>query len=98
MAKANEPKSLTFKDADGNTVSAYEGSALAEAYADNPSLTPVAPKTAKIHQRREEVEKVSDEEKRQLAAQAGVSNDPAELEKLSGAKAVDEIAKRGRAK
>lgn len=98
MAKADEPKSLQFKDANGDTVSAYEGSALADAYAANPSLTPVAPKTAKVRQRREEIEPLSDEEKRQLAAQAGVSNDPDVLEKLSGKQAVDELAKRGRAK
>jgi hypothetical protein len=66
-----------------------------------PSAAPgadVASKTAKVGQSRVDVEQLSDEEKRQLAAQAGVSNDPGELAKLSGKQAVDEIAKRGRAK
>lgn len=100
-------ESITYKhksDKD-RTLTVYEGSGAHDALRtdddwerqsgkDTPQA--VAGKTEKVGQERHEVEDLSDPEKRQVAAQAGVSNDHDELSDLSGSQAVEETAKTGR--
>lgn len=100
-------KVLTYKhksDKD-RTMTVYEGTGAHDALATDEAWerkagkdapAKIAAKTEKVGQDAHEVEDLPDGEKRQVAAQAGVSNDPDELEDLSGKQAVDETVKRGR--